>query len=164
METVRFKLGAGPLVNFLVFLALVGASAYFGHAAYANLTEPVIVRGLQVADRPHVRGGLVVLAGLMGMAALLMAVRGLRNFRKEKAIVLDANRMVLSGWDLTGQDKVLYFADIVSVAEFSTRGIPGVELTARDGSKIAIASVLFRGPQDYARCKDILMQRVSLRA
>ena len=160
METVKFKLGAGPIVTLLVFLALVGVAGYFAHAAYADMTEPVLVRGLQIADRPQVRAGFVALAGLMGAAALLMAVRGLRNLRNEKALALDANRIVLSGWDISGQDKVLYFADIVSIADITTRGIPGMELTARDGSKLALASVLFRSPQDYARFKSLLLQRL----
>jgi hypothetical protein len=160
MTQLKFPLGAGLAGTALIIVALLGAGAYFGYAGLADMTEPVVVSGREIVGREGVRIGLFAVAALMGGAGLMLLARTLRNAGREKFVALDANRMVLSGFDLSGEERAVPFAEIADLREYKVRGMPVVELSPRSGDKIILSSVLFRSTEAFEQFRRELRARV----
>lgn len=159
-EPIKFQLGTGPFATALVAAMLLAAGAYFGHAAYTDLAEPIELGGRMVLDRQAGWWLFVVLAAGAVLAGLFLLLRAIRNVGTEKAVLLDANRIVLTGLDASGDDQVLTYAEIVNVTESRLRGIPMVEVTGRNGTKIALGSVMFRQADQFERFRAELLRRI----
>lgn len=159
-EPIKFQLGTGPLATAMVAAMCFAAGAYFGHAAWADLSETTELAGGFVLDRQVGRWLFVVLAAGGVLAGLYLVLRTLRNLGNEKAVLLDANRIVLTGFDTSGKDRVVPYAEIVHVTESRLRGIPMVEVVGRDGTKIAVGSVMLRQPDQFERFRAELLRRV----
>jgi hypothetical protein len=160
MSELKFALGAGPAGTVLVVLTLLGAGAYFGYAGLADITEPVFVGGREVVGREGVRIGMFAVAALMGGAGLVLAQRDLRNAGREKFVALDANRVVLSGFDLSGEERAVLYSEVVRVLNYNVKGMPVIEIVPRDGEKILLGSVLFRSTEAFDRFRRELDTRV----
>jgi hypothetical protein len=160
MAQMKFPLGAGPAATALIVLMLLVAGAYFGYAGLANITEPVLISGREVVGREGVRIGLFAVAALLGGAGLVLLLRTLRNFGREKFVALDANRMVLSGFDLGGGERVIGYGEIVQVLEYKVRGMPVIEIVPRGGDKVLFGSVLFRSSEAFERFRRELGARL----
>lgn len=160
MTEHKFALGAGPAGTALVIAALLGAGAYFGYAGWADLGEPVLIRGREVAGPAEMRIVFYALAALMGGAGVALLIRALRNMGREKSVTLDANRMILSGFDIDGGEHVVFYAEIVQLIEYKIRGLPVIEITPRGGAKILFNSVLFRNTEAFTKFRTELLARV----
>lgn len=159
-EPVRFLLGRGPVAVALVAAMLLAAGAYFGYAAYADLAEPIALGESLVLDRQAGWWLFVALAAGGVLAGLFLLLRTLRNLGGDQSVLLDANRIVMTGFDASGEDKVLFYADIVNVVESRLRGIPMIEITGRDGTRIAVGSVMLRDPDQFERFRMELLSRI----
>jgi len=159
-EPIKFQLGTGPFATSLVAAMLLAAGAYFGHAAYADLAEPIALGESLVLDQQVGWWLLVVLAAGAVLAGLYLILRTIRNMGTEKAVLLDANRIILTGLDASGEDRVLTYAEIVSVTESRLRGVPMVEVTGRNGTRIALGSVMFRQADQFERFRAELLRRI----
>jgi hypothetical protein len=159
MSQLKFPLGAGPAATALIVAALLGAGAYFGYAGLADMTEPIFVSGREIVGREGVRIGLFAVAALMGGAGLVLVVRSLRNRGREKFVALDANRMVLSGFDLSGEERAVSYAEIADLREYRVRGMPVIEISPRSGEKIMLGMVLFRSSEAFEQFRQELSAR-----
>jgi hypothetical protein len=160
MAEMKFQLGAGPAATALIVVMLLGAATYFGYAGLADITEPIVVSGREVAGRGAVRIGLFAVAALMGGAGLVLLARSLRNRDREKFVALDANRMVLSGFELSGEQRAVPYAEIIQVLDYKVRGMPVIEIAPRAGEKILLSSVLFRGTEAFEQFRQELGARL----
>lgn len=163
MAELKFALGAGPAGTALVVAALLGAGAYFGYAGWADLGEPVLIGGKVVAGPAEMQVAFYALAALMGGAGLALLIRTLRNWGREKSVTLDANRMILSGFDIDGGEQVVFYTEIAQLIEYKVRGLPVIEITPRGGASILFNSVLFRSTEAFTRFRQELLARVPAR-
>lgn len=160
MSELKFPLGASPAGTALIVLALLGAGAYFGYAGFFDMTEPILVSGRELVGREGVRIGLFAMAALMGGAGLVLLVRALRNSGNEKFVALDTNRLVLSGFDLSGAARAIPYTEIEELREYRVRGMPVVEISPRSGPKILFSAVLFRSSEAFEQFRQVLLARV----
>ena len=160
MTEIKFALGAGPLGTALVAAMLLAAGAYFGHAATADLAEPIALGEGPVLDRQAGWWLFVVLAAGAVLGGLYLILRTIRNMGHEQSVLLDANRIVLTGFDASGEDRVLTYAEIVNVTESRLRGVPMLEVTGRNGTRIALGSVMFRQADQFERFRAELLSRI----
>jgi hypothetical protein len=160
MAEIRFPLGTSLASTALIVLMLLGAGAYFGYAGLADMTEPVFVRGREVVGREGVRTGLFLVATLMGGAGLALWLRSLRNLGREKFVALDANRLVISGFDLSGEERTIAYGEIAQLLEYKVRGMPVIEIVPRGEEKIMFGAVLFRDTEAFARFRQELFLKV----
>lgn len=156
MSELKFPLGASRGATMLVVLALLGIGAYFGYAGFIDRTEPIFVSGRELVGREGVRIGLFAMAALMGGAGLVLIVRALRNAGNEKFVTLDANRLVLSGFDLSGAARAIPYTEIEDLREYRVRGMPVVEISPRSGPKILFSAVLFRSSDAFEQFRQAL--------
>ncbi len=159
-QPIKFPLGQGPLATALVALMLFGVAGYFGYAGWADLSERTELSGGFVLEREAGRLLFYALAAGALLAGGYLTVRSLRNLGNEKAVLLDANRIVMTGLDASGEDRIMAFAEIERVTESRTRGIDVVELTSRDGTKIALGSIQFRAPDQFEQFRAELRRRL----
>lgn len=143
--------------------ALLGAGVYFGYAGWADLGEPVLVGEREVAGPAEMRIVFYVLAALMGGAGLALLIRALRNIGREKSVTLDANRLILSGWDIDGAEQVIFYAEVTKLLEYKVRGMPVIEITPRGGGRIMFSAVLFRSTTAFTEFRNELLRRVPSR-
>lgn len=160
MNGTTYKLGANPVASALVFAALIAAGLYFAWHAWIGNTEALVMGGREVLDAQEMRVVMIAVGALMGGAGLIAILRALRNLGREKSVTLDANRMVLTGFDLDGADQVIFYPDIEKVIVFKIRGMPVIEVTPRGGSRILLAETLFREPGAFGAFRDQLLARV----
>jgi len=163
-EATRYELGLGPFANFLVFLMLAGASAYFANAAMLGESGPVMLQGRAFGGPHAVWYSLVAVAALFGIAAIYLLVRSLQNLGRQQFVLIDANQLVVSGLDLDGGQKVVSHAEIVGIADYTSRGMAGVEISLRDGSKLQLGAPLFRSSKEYAAFRTQLQRYLSVGA
>jgi hypothetical protein len=78
-EPIKFQLGTGPFATSLVAAMLLAAGAYFGHAAYADLAEPIALGESLVLDQQVGWWLLVVLAAGAVLAGLYLILRTIRK-------------------------------------------------------------------------------------
>ena len=74
------------------------------------------------------------LFGLFGGAALFLLIKILRNLGHEEYVVIDRNRIVVSGQSLDGGERTVSHSEVVHVVDHVFRGMPAVELHLRDVS------------------------------
>lgn len=160
MAEIKFPLGPGRASTAVIVLMLLGAGAYFGYAGLADMTEPVSVRGREVVGREGVRIGLFGVAALMGGAGLVLLLRTVRNLGREKFVALDVNRLVLSGFDLSGAERTIACGENVQVLDYKVRGMPVIEITPRGGDKVLLGSVLFRSTEAFEQFRRELGARL----
>jgi hypothetical protein len=160
MSELKFPLGASRAATALVVLSLFGAGVYFGYAGLIDMTEPIFVSGRELVGREGVRFGLFAMAALMGGAGLVLLVRALRNADREKFVSLDANRVVLSGFDLSGGTRAVPYAEIEELREYRVRGMPVIEIIPRGGTNIMLGAVLFRSSEAFEQFRQALRARV----
>jgi hypothetical protein len=148
-EATRYELGLGPFADFLVLLMLAGASAYFANAAILGETGPLMVQGRAFGGPHAVWYVFVAIAVLFGVAAIYLLVRTLQNHGRKRFVLVDANQLVVSGLDIDGGQKVVSHTEIVAIADYTSRGMAGVEISLRDGSKLHLGAPLFRSSKQY---------------
>lgn len=148
-EAVKYRLGTGPFATTLVFLMLAGAAGYIARAAHVGEVEAILVFGREVAGPETAWWLMIGVASMFCVTAVFLLVRSLRNIGREQFVMLDRNRIVVSGFDLDGALREVTYAEIDRVTDHRTRGIDGVEISLRDGSKLNFAAPQFRDKQTY---------------
>ena len=156
----KYPLGLGPFGNFLVFLMFAGAAGYFANAALAGDVAAIVVLGRVIAGPDGNWHLMIALAVLFGLAGLYLLVRSLRNIGNEQYVLLDANRIELSGLEFDGGKRVVSHAEIKEVLDYSVQGVATVEIRLRDGSKLSLAAAQFRTTAQYRQFRADLGSRL----
>ncbi|MCB2046668.1 MAG: hypothetical protein KDE32_00420 [Novosphingobium sp.] len=148
-EAVKYRLGTGPFATSLVFLMLAGSAGYFARAALVGEVEAIVVFGRRIAGAETAWWAMIAIAMLFGVSAIYLLVRSLQNIGREKYVALDPNRIVVSGLDLDGVLREVSYAEIDKLVDYRTRGIDGVEISLRNGSKLNFAAPQFHDTRTY---------------
>lgn len=149
MEATRYRLGVGLAGNLLVLAMLVAASGYFLNAAMTAVLEPLVIARQTLGGPDLTRVLLYALSALFGAAALFLVIKIVRNLGLEEYVLIDRNRIVVSGQSLEGGERTVSHSEVVRVVDHVFRGMPAVELVLRDGSKLGFASVQFGSREKY---------------
>lgn len=160
---MRFQLGLGPGGMLLVTAMFLAAGAYFGWAGWTGQTEPLVAMGRAVAGRETMRMALYAAAVVMSGAGFYLLLRSLLNFGRGKYVELDVNRIVISGFAMSGGEEAITYAEIDQVLEYSVRGIAAFEITSRNGSRLVFSQALFRNSAEFDRFRAKVKARVPVK-
>lgn len=130
-------------------MLFLGGAIYFAYGGYTVSGEVLDIAGYRILDNRGVSFSLYVCAAASFLCFFGGCIGVARRLRGQQRIELDANRIVTYGLTISGEDKVVSLRDVSRMRVYKIRGIPVLELRARDGTKMEISSILFEDSADF---------------
>lgn len=155
-----YPLGVAPLALIVTSALCFGFGGYLAWGSQTGPAQAVFVRGHLIAGPDAVAWATLGMGVLFLLAGGYLVLRTLRNLRTPGFVRLTANAVIHSGFNLSGGEQRLGYAEIVRVSDMVLRGMPVTEIEGRDGSRIVLGQINFRDQADYDRFRTQLRTKV----